>query len=109
MLEKKKTQTKTLQGNRVISLENQEDTDNGDDKHQKFINYNEEYDSQKDFSDGKYVAMLEQNNSNEMALQNMIIKTDNTDCNLFINSGCGYTIKNLSIAKHFKYNCVQAK
>ena len=38
---KKKTQTITLQGNRVNSLENHEDTDNGEDKNLIFNNYNE--------------------------------------------------------------------
>ena len=56
---KNKTQTKTQKRNRVSNIQNDKNKGNSENRIVNFFIYNEQYDSQIDFSDEYYVAMLE--------------------------------------------------
>ena len=69
------------------------------------MNSSTEYDS----SDDIYVAVLEQNNTNKIAPQNMNIPIGITEYNLLVDSGSGLTVIKLSLAKDIMYNCIHVK
>ena len=68
---KQSTNKNTQQVNRLKNIENREKTKNAEDQNLNFISYYEQYDSQFDSFDNNYVAILEQNNSNTIAPQNI--------------------------------------
>ena len=70
---KAKHQQKTWQANRVNNLENLTNIDNTDEQNLLFIRYNEEYGSHYDSVDDNEVAMIENNQTNKIALQNINI------------------------------------
>ena len=53
--------------------------------------------------------MVENLNTPSIALQNMTITIENTDCHLHLDTGSGCTIINMSLAKEIMLNCMQAK
>ena len=97
------------QGTRINNLENSGATENSESQNVNFINYNEQYSSEYDFSDDNYVAMVEPPNSTPIALQNLTITTGNTDCSLLLDSRSGCTIINLSLAMQIMINCIEAQ
>ena len=97
------------QGTRINNLENSEATEKSEGQNVNFINYNEQYNTEYDFLDDNYVAMVVPLNSTPIALQNLTITTGNTDCYLLLDSRSGCTIINLSLAKQIMINCIEAQ
>ena len=62
-----------------------------------------------DSSDDNYVAMVESTNTLPVALQNLTIKIDNTDCHLLLDSGSGCTIINMFFSREIMFNCAQSQ
>ena len=106
------TARNTQQNNRINNVETAEITDqNSSQESQKvnYINYNEQINSDYDSSDDNYVATVENVNSPQAGLKNMMITIGNTDCDLLLDSGSGCTIINMSLAKKIMYNCPQSQ
>ena len=102
----------TQQNNRINNIENAANTDqnpNQESQNVNYINYNEQILSDYDSSDDNYVATVENVNSPQAALKNMMITIGNTDCDLLLNSGSGCTIINMLLAKEIRYNCPQSQ
>ena len=106
------TARNTQQNIRINNIETAEISDqNSSQESQNFnyINYNEQINSDYDSSDDNYVATVENINSPQAALKNMMITIGNTDCDLLLDSGSGCTIINMSLAKKIMYNCPQSQ
>ena len=102
----------TQQNNRINNIETAETTDQNSSQESQnvnYINYNEQINSDYDSSDDNYVATVENVNSPQAALKNMMITIGNTDCDLLLDSGSGCTIINMSLAKEIIYNCPQSQ
>ena len=100
------------QNNRINNVETGETTDQNTSQENQivnYINYNEQFNSDYDFSADNYVATVENVRSPPIALQNMTITIGNTDCQLLLNSGSGCTIINMSLAREIMYNCAQSQ
>ena len=106
------TARNTQQNNRMKNIETAETTDqNPSQESQKvnYIKYNEQINSDYDSSDDNSVATVENVNSPQAALKNMTITIGIADCNLFLDSGSGCTIINMSLAKEIMFNCLQSQ
>ena len=106
------TARNTQQNNRINNIETAEPTDlnsSQESQNVNYINYNEQINSDYDFSDDNYVATVENVNSPQAALKNMMITIGNTDCDLLLDSGSGCFIINMSLAKEIMYNCPQSQ
>ena len=53
--------------------------------------------------------MAETLNTSPINLQNLTKTIGNIECHLLLNSDSGYTIINMSLAKHIMFNCIQTK
>ena len=53
--------------------------------------------------------MVENLNTPPIAMQNMTITIEKTDCHLLLDSGSGCTIINMSLAREIMFNCMQAQ
>ena len=53
--------------------------------------------------------MAETLNTSPIALQNITKTIGNIECHLLLNSDSGYTIINMSLAKHIMFNYIQTK
>ena len=106
------TARNTQQNNRINNIETAETTDQNSSQESQnvnYINYNEQINSDYDSSDDNYVATVENVNSPQAALKNMMITIGNTDCDLLLDSGSGCTIIIMSLAKEIMYNCPQSQ
>ena len=74
-----------------------------------FKHHNEQYNSEYDWSDDNYVAMIEHINHTPIGLQNITITIGNIDCHFLLDSGWGCTIMNISISEQIRFNCFQAQ
>ena len=104
------TARNTQQNNRINNIETVETTDQNSSQESQnvnYINYNEQINSDYDSSDDNYVATVENVNSLQAALKNMMITIGNTDCDLLLDSGCSIII--MSLAKEIIYNCPQSQ
>ena len=100
----------TQQNNRINNIGTAETTDQNsgqESQNVNYINYNEQINSDYNSSDDNYVATVENANSPQAALKNMMITIGNTDCDLLLHFGSGCTIINMSLAKEIMYNCPQ--
>ena len=100
----------TQQSTRINNVETAETTNQNssqENQNVNHINYNEQINSGYDSSDDNYVATVENVNSPQVALKNMMVTIGNTDCDLLLDSGSGCTIINMSLAKEIMYNCPQ--
>ena len=102
------TQQNTCNNN-VETAETTNQNSSQENQNVNYINYNEQITSDYDSSDDNYVATVENVNSLQVALKNMTITIGNTDCDLFLDSGCGCPIINMSLAKEIMYNCPQSQ
>ena len=96
------TAPNTQQNNRINNIETAETTDQNSSQESQnvnYINYNEQINSDYDSSDDNYVGNVENVNSPQAALKNMMITIGNTYCELLLDSGSGCTIINMSLAK----------
>ena len=96
----------TQQNNRINNVETAETTNQNssqENQNVNYINYNDQINSDYDYSDDNYVATVENVNSPQVALKNMTITIGNTDCDLLLDSGSGCTIINMSPAKEIMY------
>ena len=103
---------KKKQNNCINNIETAETTDQNssqEGQNVNYINYNEQINSDYDSSDDNYVATVENVNSPQAALKNMMITIGNTDCDLLLDSSSGCTIINMSFAKEIMYNCPQSQ
>ena len=92
---------RNTQNNRINNIETAETTDESSSQESQnvnYINYNEQINSDYDSLDDNYVATVENVNSPQAALKNMMITNGNTDCDLLLDSGSGSTIINMSLA-----------
>ena len=106
------TARNTEQKNRINNIETAEISDQNSSQeipNVNYINYNEQINSDYDSSDDNYVAAVENVNSPQAALKNVMITIGNTNCDLLLDSGSGCTIINLSLAKEIMYNCPQSQ
>ena len=102
----------TQQNNRINNVETAETTNQNssqENQNVNYINYNKQINSDYVSSDDNYVATVENVNSPQVALKNMTITIGNTDCDLLLDSGSGFTIINMSLAKEIMYNCPQSQ
>ena len=100
------------QRNRINNVETAETADQNtsqENQNVKYINYNEQFNSNYDSSDDNYVATVENVRSPPIALQNMKITIGNTDCHLLLDSGSGCTIINMMLTREIMYNCAQSQ
>ena len=97
------------QNTRIKKVKISENTEQSESQNVNFINYNEQYNSEYDSSDDKYVAMVEHLNISPITLQNMTTTIGNIDCQLLLDSGSGCTNINMSLAKQIMFNCIQAE
>ena len=109
MSEKLNDPKNSRQGTRVSKVENSETTEQLESQNVNFINFNEQYNSEYDSSDDSYVAMVENLNIPQIALQNITITIGNTNRHLLLDSASGCTIINMSLAKEIMFNCMQAQ
>ena len=96
------TAQNTPQKNRINNIETAEISDQNlsqESPNVYYINYNEQINSDYDSSDDNYVATVENVNSPQAALKNMMITIENINCDLLLDSGSGCTIINMSLAK----------
>ena len=106
------TARNTQQNNRINNIETAENSDQNSSQESQNVNYtiyNAQINSDYDSSDDKYVATVENINSPQAALKNMMIKIGNTDCDLLLDSGSGCTFINMSLAKEIMYTCPQSQ
>ena len=109
---KLKTKQNSCHGNRIKNVETAETTEQDthlENQNVNYKNYNEQFNSDYDFSDDNYVATVENVSTPAIALQNMTTTIGNTDCHLVLDSGCGYTIINMSLAREIRLNCAQSQ
>ena len=98
----------TQQNNRINNVETSETTNQNsgqESQNDNNISYNEQINSDYDSSDDNYVATVE----NVSSLKNITITIGNTDCDLLLDSGCGCTIINMSLAREIIKNCTQSQ
>ena len=98
------------QDNRINNVETATPTEHNthsENQNVNYINYNEQLNSDYDSSDDNYVAIVESINTPPIALQNMTTSIGNTGCRLFLDSGSGCTIINMSLVKEIMLNCEQ--
>ena len=82
----------TQQINRINNVETAEITNQNssqENQNVNYINYNEQTNSDYDSSDDNYVATVENVNSPQAGLKNMMITIGNTNCDLLLDSGSG--------------------
>ena len=89
--------------------ETTEQSTHSENENVNYTNHNEEFNSDYDSSDNNYVATVENISTPPIALQNMTITIDNTDCYLLLNSGSDCTIINMSLARKIMLNCAQSQ
>ena len=102
----------TQQNNRINNIETAETTDQNSSQESKNVNYiifKDQINSDYDSSDDNYIATVENVNSPQAALKNLMITIGNTDCDLLLDSGSGCTIINMSLAKEINFNCLQSQ
>ena len=109
---KLKNSRNSRQGNCIKNVENAETTEqntHSENQNVNYIKYNEQFHSDYDSSDDIHVATVENFSTPPIALQNMTITIRNTDSHLLLNSGCGCTIINMSLAREITLNCAQSQ
>ena len=102
----------TQQTNRINTVETAETSNQNSSQESQnvnYINYNEQINSDYDSSDDNYVATVENMSSPNLALKNLSLTIGNTNCDLFLDSGSGCTIINMSLAREIMLNCAHSQ
>ena len=86
-----------------------ENTDQSDNQTVNSINNNEQYNSEYDSSDDNYIAMIEQINTNPIALQDGTTTIVNTDCHLLLDLGSGFTNISMPLATQIMFYGIKAQ
>ena len=105
------TARNSRQGNRINNVETVETTEqitHSEYQNVNYKNYDEQFNSDYDSSDDNYNATVENVSTPVIALQNMTITIGNTDCHLLLNSGNGFTIIKMSLAREIMFYCAQS-
>ena len=95
--------------NNVETVETSNQNSSQESQNVSYTNYNEQLSSDYESSDENYVATVENISSPNIALKNLSITNGKTNCDLFLDSGSGCTIINISLAREILYNCAKSQ